>query len=370
MCLCEGLRPIATRTQLFVLQHPRERQHPFGTARIARLLLPQAQIAVPYAGWADDLRCELPVPAGTAVLFPHRDAVDLAALPAAERPPALVVLDGTWAHARRLYRDNAWLQRLRHVRLHPDAPSNYRIRKEPQRDFVSTIEAIVHALRILEPENERTGALLELFDRMIDRQILHLDVAPRHGRSRRKRQRPSRRLPPVLGSGDLVVVYAESSMPGGDPDAARELVQWTAVRLRDGAVFDEVIRPRGPLPAAAHLGHMGLTAAALASGHDRAVAAARFAAFADGAALLAWTKTAFEWGAEFAHGRATAVLKTAYCNLRNRRASYLEDVVAREGLQPIAVACRGRAQQRLGNAAAVAHWLRAQHEVAVAAAFR
>jgi len=360
--------PVADQRTRRSRAHPRERLHPFGTARIARLLLPAARIEVPYAGWSDDLRCELPVPDGTAVLYPHPGALDLAALPAAERPPALVVLDGTWAHARRLYADNPWLQRLRHVRLHPDEPSNYRIRKEPQRDFVSTIEAIVMALRILEPDHGGLDAPLQLFDRMIDRQLAHLHAVPRHGRKRRPRQRPSRRLPPVLGSGDLVVAYAEASMPGGDPAATRELVQWTAVRLRDGAVFDAVIRPRGPWPSASHLGHMQLDAAALHGGEDRGAALQRFGAFARDAALLVWTRTSLDWAPDFAAGRATALLKTAYCNLRNHRASYLEDVVAREGLRPIAVACRGRAQQRLANAAAVAHWLRAQHEVAVAAA--
>ena len=39
------------------------------------------------------------------------------ALAGADRPTHLVVLDATWAHARRLYRDNPWLARLAHYRL-------------------------------------------------------------------------------------------------------------------------------------------------------------------------------------------------------------------------------------------------------------
>ena len=44
-----------------------------------------------------------------------------------------------------------------------------------------------------------------------------------------------------------------------------------------------------------------------------------------------------------------------------RRAGFLEDVVAREGLRPVANACRGRAGGRLANALAVARWLRGRY---------
>ncbi len=361
MCLCGDARPVPTRTGLLILQHPRERLHPFGTARLARLALPQARIEVPYNGWDESLRCEVSVPKDAAILFPHCDAIDLEDLPAGERPSLLVVLDGTWSHARKLYRDNPWLQQLRHVRLHPRAPSNYRIRKEPQADFVSTIEAIVQALRILEPDNDGLDSLLQLFDRMIDRQIAHLDVVPRHGRARRPRQRASKRLSPVLDDPRLIVAYAETTMPDGDPARARELVQWAAVRLADGAVFDVLLRPQGFAPTDDHLRHMRLDLAALHTGVDVAAALAAFSAFAgDGAPIAAWTRTTLEWGRAFVAGRADAVLKTDYCNLRNHRSSYLETVVAKEGLQAPVVGCRGRAADRLANAVAVARWLAAE----------
>lgn len=360
MCLCADAVPVATRTGLFILQHPRERLHPFGTARIARLLLPKATIAVPCSGWDGNLCCELPVPADTAVLYPHRDAADLATLPVGERPSALVVLDGTWAHAKKLYRDNPWLARLRHVRLQPASPSNYRIRKEPQADYVSTIEAIVGALRILEPENTQLGALLGMFDRMIDRQIEHLDVVVRHGRARRPRQRASRRLSPVLAADDLVVIYAESWLPGGDPTVPRAIVQWVAARASGGPVFEVFVRGDGPQPRSEHLQHMGLRENDLASAVPLAEAEARFVAFAGTAPLAAWTRTTLDWGSGFSRGRATTALKTDYCNLRNHRSSYLETVVAREGLESIEVAVAGRARQRLGNALAVARWLAAE----------
>jgi hypothetical protein len=53
----------------------------------------------------------------------------------------------------------------------------------------------------------------------------------------------------------------------------------------------------------------------------------------------------------------TFCLKTNYCNVRNRRAGFLEEVLRNEGLTPFPTPCRGRARARLGNALAVARWL-------------
>ena len=170
-CLCPDLPSVPTRTQLLILQHPRERFHPFGTARLVQLAIPATRVEVTLGGFAGDMHHPVPVPADAAVLFPHPQALDLAALPAAERPSTLVVLDGTWPNARKVYRANPWLWPLRHVRIHPDAPSRYRIRKEPRADYLSTIEAVTVALRILEPDNAALDALLTLFDRMVERQL-------------------------------------------------------------------------------------------------------------------------------------------------------------------------------------------------------
>lgn len=364
MCLCPHLPRVPTRTALHILQHPRESKHPFGTARLVGLSLPNAQVHVVCGGLAGDLQCRLELPDDAAVLYPHADAVDLASMPAAEHPSTLVVLDATWAHARRLYKHNPWLQRLRHVRLHPERPSNYRIRKEPRPDFVSTLEAIVGALRIVEPETPGVDTLLASFDHMIDRQLGHLDVVPQHGRHKQKRQRPSRRLSPLLEAPDLLVVYGESALIGGVADGERELLQWTAVRVDDGEVFEVLLRPRLGGPRYLHLGHLRIDAAALDGGVDLDEARRRFAAFAGGRpALAAWTGSTLDYG----EGLGVAdwprvLLKVAWCNLRNRSAGVLEQVLAAEGLAAPPLGLHGRAQHRLANALAVARWLRAQRQ--------
>lgn len=361
MCFCADVPRVTTRTRLVILQHPREHRHPFGTARLVDLALPHSRLEVPRARNSGALDAALDLPEDAAVLFPHPSARDLASLSPSERPRTLVVLDGTWAQAKSLYRHNPWLHACRHVRLHPSEPSRYRIRREPKPDYVSTVEAIVGALRILEPETEGLDNLLRAFERMIDRQVTHLDVVERHGRDKRQRQRESRRLPVELGAPDLVVAYAETSMPGGDPDAERALVQWAAVKVDSGEVFDAILQPRAAPPTPDHLAHMRLEASDLATGLTAERARAAFAAFAGAQpTVAAWTKNAFVWGAEVVgRGFVPVHLKTACANLRGQRPGLLDDLVRREGLPAAAVACRGRAATRLGNALALARWLRA-----------
>ena len=359
MCYCASLPVVPTRTGIVILQHPHERTHPFNTARLVGLCLPNARVHVAHGGLAECLRCEVPVPADAALLYPHPSAVDVADIAPHERPSTLIAIDGTWAHAKRLYKDNPWLARLRHVRIDPREPSRYRIRREPRSDYVSTLEAIVAALRVFEPETTGFDALVAAFDHMIDRQIAHVASGPRVGRTHRPRQRESRALSPLLSDPRLVVAYAESSLPAGDTSASRELVQWAAVRIGTGDVFDALIRPDGPGPTDVHLAHMGLSRAALLAGETVAAARERFARFlGTGAPVTAWTSTSLEWGAALLPAdTATTVLKVNYCNLRNRRAGYLEDVVARETIPVPPLPCRGRAASRLAHAAAVAGWL-------------
>lgn len=179
LCLCARLRPVANRTAITILQHPRERFHALGTARIARLGLGNVRLLAPRGAARRSLHVPLSPAPGTGLLFPRESARELAEMPRREMPRGLVILDGTWSQARSLYRANRWLHELPHYRLSPGAPTRYRIRREPHPSFVSSIEAIVQALRITEPETPGLGGLLEVFEAMIDDQIAHAHRQPR-----------------------------------------------------------------------------------------------------------------------------------------------------------------------------------------------
>ena len=195
LCLCGRVPAVANRTRVTIVQHPRERRHPIGTARIAQLGLVNASLLVPRAVAPRSLRVPLGPAPGLALLFPGPDARNLADLEAAERPSGLVVLDGTWSQARALLRENPALQSLPRLSLLPRAPSRYRIRKQPRSHFISTIEAIVEALHLLEPETPGLDGLLRAFDTMIDEQVVYAHRNPR--RPLRKMARRGSLAPPL-----------------------------------------------------------------------------------------------------------------------------------------------------------------------------
>jgi len=179
LCVCASVPRVLNRTPITILQHPRERFHPIGTARFAALGLARASVLRPQAPVTRSLALDVALPARTALLFPRPGAPDLAELAPAEHPAGLVVLDGTWGQARKLYAANPWLADLPHYALTPAAPSRYRIRREPRANYVSTIEAVVAALRILEPETVGLGDLITAFDEMIDAQVVYAHRVPR-----------------------------------------------------------------------------------------------------------------------------------------------------------------------------------------------
>ena len=179
LCLCGRVRRVANRTRVTILQHPRERFHAIGTARIARLGLANSEVLLPRGVVPRSLRIPLSLAPGSALLFPGDAARDLAEFGPEERLPGLVVLDGTWSQARSLLRENPDLAALPQVKLNPAAPSRYRIRKEPRGSYLSTIEAIVQALRLIEPETPGLDGLMGVFDTMIDEQVVYANRNPR-----------------------------------------------------------------------------------------------------------------------------------------------------------------------------------------------
>ena len=363
LCVCGSIRRVDNRTSVVVLQHPRERLHPIGTARFARLGLANSRVEI---AWNAGEREETPpswLPAGAALLYPGAGARDLGELPAAERPPALVVIDGTWHTARTLFRDKAWLQALPRVRLAPTQPSRYRIRREPTFDSLSTIEAVVLALRLLEPDTPGLDGLLGAFDAMIDAQLAFIQGSPGRPRERERRPFARRRLPLALVEhfDRLVVVYVESARP--DPRGVRALTQLAAVSLSTGETLERlVVPPFGP-PGAAHLAHMGMTEQdfgdAIDAEHFRHDVE-QFLSRQESPLLAACNQSSLDLLALELGGRPSRIaLKSAYRNVRGGGSGSLDDVVASEGLDPSPLAFRGRAARRVARAVAIARHLNA-----------
>lgn len=258
VCWCAHLPAIEAATPVLILQHPREDGMPIGTARMATLCLRDAELLVGVE--LDEhprVRAVLDDPSRTPILlWPGPDAKDLEQDPPSG-PTTLIVVDGTWALAKKLVRVNPRIAALPRYALEPPAPSGYRIRREPRAECVSTIEAVMYALGALERDPERFRPMLAPFTAMVDAQ-LHYREHVAEGRHLRKKRAPKpRTLPSELDDRSSIVLVAgeANAWPhparGAElnPEARRteELVQWLGYRLGTGERFESVLKPRQAL---------------------------------------------------------------------------------------------------------------------------
>lgn len=366
-CYCAQLSSIETRTRVVVLQHPRERHKAIGTARIAALCLPSAEILV-GVDFTQDRRARalLANPQAPAVLlYPSSDARDLS-VDAPTGPVTLVVVDGTWHHAKTLVRENPWLASIPKVAFTPERPSEYRIRREPRDDYVSTIEALILALGLLEGDREKFQALMHPFRAMVDTQLSFVGKGTaRKRRYRRQHADAAARLPPLLLKPQLLCVMGEANAwphdraLGGSP-FPHEIVHCAAVRLSDEARFEQVIKPRLPL-SASPIKHAKLTELELATGVELSSAQRDWQGFlhADDV-LCCWGTYALGLMRRDAFslpGRVIDIRKVVGDYLKSRPGS-AEDVIAKLDMQWQSYG-RGRCGERLGMLVAITQWLAA-----------
>jgi DTW domain-containing protein YfiP len=288
VCYCAHLTSIDTKTRVVLLQHPREEDMAIGTARMASLCLPNSELHVGVDFQTSPaLRAALSDPSRpAALLYPSDGAVDVLTDPP-RGPITLVVVDGTWWQARKLVRVNPEIAKLPRYAFRAPTPSEYRIRKEPDEAYVSTIEALVHVLGVLEGDPEKLRALLVPFRAMIDKQIEFARTVRgarvRHNKGPAPPKRP--RIPAALAErrDKIVCVTGEANAwPYRDKDLRtvhrEELVHWIAHRPATGETLDVIVRPRNPL-APSTPPHVGLTEDALMNGVSLEELFARWRAF-------------------------------------------------------------------------------------------
>lgn len=356
MCLCNRLTPIQNGIGVHVLQHPRERRHPIGTARLLRLGLADVRVHVLGLSGRSAATAPADLPGGAGLLYPSADARDLATLAVGERPSHLVVIDGTWTQAHRLFRDNRWIAALPRYRLPAGEGSRYRIRVAPRHECLSTVESVVAALRILQPDLRGTGTLLSAFDAMIDEQIEASARPSTHPRRARARQRPPRSVPEVLLAPDarIVVVYTEASPREVEVSRARPPLRISAVSIDGTRVFDRLLQV-APAPDAYLAGRMGIERPAIDAGSPCHEVMAAFDAFCGATpVLVAWNVKTFRWFEESMSDVRCVALKGVWANLSRCRVPELGTLVDSLGLALAGLPVTGRAGRRLMNAHAMA----------------
>jgi len=195
-CVCDRIVQYATTRRILILQHPQERDALLGSAQILTASLPQAKLVIglSWRNLAHALGEEDVDARRWAVLFPDAElpadqvtsragrAVELGSI------DGIVVLDGTWSKAKTLWWRNPWLSKLNRMTLKPGQPSIYgRLRAEPRREFVSTLESVAAALTLSGESPEIEAGLARVFRTLVQR-VRDANLIP--AKSRRAPRKP------------------------------------------------------------------------------------------------------------------------------------------------------------------------------------
>jgi len=240
---------MSTRSRVLILQHPRESRVAINTARIVRASLPGSDLLTGVS-WGDEIRPWVEDPEREAVLlYPGPEARDVSQIPT-HKPVTLVVIDGTWSQSRGLLHRSPILAALPRYTFVPVTESEYRIRREPRPDFVSTIESVAQVLAKLEGNPGLVEALMRPFRAMVDFQLVCIreDHQPRRLSERRRRPKPEPTAILTERARDIVCVAAQASTfpPGPAAEDRSELIHFVALRCATGERFETILRPSRP----------------------------------------------------------------------------------------------------------------------------
>jgi DTW domain-containing protein YfiP len=180
-CICHFVRPLSSRAELLILQHPLEVRNAKNSARLLHLCLGASRLIVGERFDPSELEALLHADGRTPLLLypdtPGDASLGIPAPPVLDagvlaRPEALrlVVLDGTWRKSRKMLYINTPLQRLPRLALLQAPPSAYRIRRAHAAHQLSTLEAAALALARLEGEPDWCAPLLDAFDGFVQHQ--------------------------------------------------------------------------------------------------------------------------------------------------------------------------------------------------------
>lgn len=155
-----------------MLQHPQEQRHAKNSVALLRLSLAHCEVVVGERFAAEALQALLHRPGReTRLLYPD--------VPGAPAPPSLptmpgmplrlVVVDATWRKSLRMLLEHPALAALPRLALGAPAQTRYRtIRAARRADQVSTLEATVQALAMLEGQAFDAAPLLDAFGSFVD----------------------------------------------------------------------------------------------------------------------------------------------------------------------------------------------------------
>lgn len=151
-CMCEHIAQLETNTKFVILMHPKEfKKVKNNTGFFTHLSLKNSELFI-GVDFSDNRRInEIIETHESYILFPSPHAVNLS-----EKSPnshakkrAIFLIDSTWACTKKMFRESKNLQNLKHMSFQTSRVSEYKIKEQPERNYLSTIESTHVVLELL-----------------------------------------------------------------------------------------------------------------------------------------------------------------------------------------------------------------------------
>lgn len=205
-CYCPHLNPIDCKIKFVILIHPIEVRRRIATGRMAYLCL-QNSVLIDGQDFSYNKQVNEIIQNPdhqSVVLYPGKESFNISSLPQVElqsliqprKQLVIFVIDGTWATAKKTMNRSENLKALPKICFTPQQLSQFRVRKQPDPNCFSTIEAIHQTIDLLgssvgfSVQQRSHDHLLYVFDKMVQRQLefirlAELDPSRSHYRPRR-----------------------------------------------------------------------------------------------------------------------------------------------------------------------------------------
>ncbi len=165
--------------EVIVLQDPSEVKHAKNTVKLLALVIPNVTIVVgetpeDFAEVRDTLAQSQKA---IYVIYPTQDSRCIDKVKPV-KDAVLIFLDGTWRKVFKMMALNPWLEQYPALHLNLDASSQYKIRKAPRVDSLSTLEAVALSLKTIDNQLD-VAPLYNALNAMVEKQLQFMPEAVR-----------------------------------------------------------------------------------------------------------------------------------------------------------------------------------------------
>ncbi|MDG1751882.1 MAG: DTW domain-containing protein [Thalassotalea sp.] len=175
-CICHLICPTKNDIHVVILQHPSEEKQSKGTVKLLSQSLASCQVLIGEDFTHHEVLLDIlkQYKNHIALLYPSEQAKVIKNISdSAEegKLKCIILLDGTWKKAYRIYMMNFMLQEIPHRILPDDIMGQYHIRKTQKQGALSTLEACCYGLATMEDNAEKYTGLLDKFNKFNEMQL-------------------------------------------------------------------------------------------------------------------------------------------------------------------------------------------------------